>query len=290
MNVWPIRMLTVVSLALGLGGEVAAQSQAAQAPAKKEETLAEAARRARAARERKGTVAQPAREFTNDNLPPVRFPGGESTSTGDASAPATPASGAAADSPDRPAPTAEDEQQRASAEAAVREEKAKLDTLRKELELMERETRLNKESFYKKPDFAGDSAGAAAIAAQDAAIASKKSEVTAAEAKVAEAEEKLRAISDRLGPKPQAPQTPEAQRNAWAEKLRPLRDELAKIDAELATIQQERAALGSSASNPPGAFTGDRVQQLERRRAELQRQIGDIEDDARRAGTLPIRN
>ena len=283
-----ISLLTMVA-SLTLGG-AAAQSQSSTPP-KKEETVAEAARRARADRERKGTVAQPTREFTNDNLPPVRFPGVEPTSTGDASGPATASSGAsAADSPDRPAPTAEDEQQRASAEAAVREEKAKLDALRKELELMERETRLNKESFYKKPDFASDSTGAAAIAAQDAAIASKKSDITAAEAKVAEAEEKLRAINDRLGPKPQPALTPEAQRSAWAEKIRPLREELAKVEAELATIASERAALGSSASNPPGAFTGDRVQQLERRRAELQRQIGAIEDDARRAGTLPIRN
>ena len=97
-------------------------------------------------------------------------------------------------------------------------------------------------------------------------------------------------VGERLGPKAEEPKTPEQQRAAWAEKLQPLRDELAKIDAELARINQERSALGNSGSNPPGAFTADRIAQLERRRGELQSQISAIDDDARRAGTLPIRN
>lgn len=278
------RVLSVVSAIVLSAAGAAAQSQSS-AQEKPKESVADAARRARAERERKA-VAQALREFTNDTLPPARFPGSADTGTAAAESDSGSAAGAAAAS----APTSEaDEKERSEADGALKTEKEKLDKLKSALELLDRETKLNKASFYGKPDSAGDRAGAANIAAQDSAIAAKKIEITEAEVKIKELEEKSKTVNDRLGPRPEEPKTPEQQRASWAEKTRPLREELSKIDAELAAIQQERVAQGST-TNPPGAFTADRMAQLQRRRGELQRQISDIEDDARRAGTLPIRN
>jgi hypothetical protein len=266
-------MIVVSALAANSAG-VTAQS-APQAQPKKQESVADAARRARAARGQK-PVAQPVREFDNDNVPVARV------SSGGASPAAAP-EGPATSATEQAAPSKEDETARDEASAAVKAEREKLDKLKKELELMDRETKLNKSSFYGRPDYANDRAGAAALAAQDAALEAKKGEIQLTEAKIVELEDKAKSLNDRLGPKPEEPKTPEQQRSAWEEKLRPLRSELASIETEIA---QMRAQTGGT----PTSYAADRISQLERRRAELQRQIADIEDDARRAGTLPIRN
>lgn len=277
------RILTVASvLVLSATGSAAQSSSAAQE--KPKESVAEVARRARTERERKA-VAQAVREYTNDTLPPARYPGSSESGSGASTGDSRSAAGGAAAAPASEA----DEKERSEAEGALKDEKEKLANLKGQLDLLERETKLNKAAFYGKPDSANDKAGAANLAAQDAAIAAKKNEITETETKIKELDDKSKTINDRLGPRPEEPQTPEQQRGAWAEKLRPLREEMAKIDAELAAIQQERLAQGST-TNPPGAFTADRIAQLQRRRGELQKQIGDIEEDARRAGTLPIRN
>lgn len=275
------RFLAVVSaLVLSAAGAAAQSSQE-----KPKESVAEAARRARAERERK-PVPQAAREFTNDTLPPARFPGSDASGSGASTIDSGSSAGAASAS----APPSEaDEKERSEAEGAAKAEKEKLAKLKGDLDLLERETKLNKAAFYGKPDSAGDKAGAAGIAAQDSAIAAKKTEIAETEAKIKELEEKSKAVNDRLGPRPEEPKTPEQQRDSWAEKMRPLREELAKVDAELASMQQERRAQGST-TEPPGAFTADRIAQLQRRRGELQQQISAIEEDSRRAGTLPIRN
>jgi len=282
-----LRLLTVMSALVLAASGAAAQSSAQEKDKKETASVAEAARRAREQRA-KNNVAQAVREFTNDTLPAARIV--ENVSSGSASAMLAAGGGTTGGTGATAQPSEEDEKGRSEAGAAVAAEKEKLEKSKKELELLERETKLNKASFYARPDYANDRDGAAALAAQDTAIAAKKTEIAASEAKIAELEEKAKAINDRLGPKPEEPKTPEQQRDAWAGKLQPLQDEVAKIDAQLASINQERAALGNSGSNPPGAFTADRIAQLQRRRAELQTQISAIQDDARRAGTLPIRN
>jgi len=281
-----LRFLTVMSAIILSAAGSAAQAQPSAQEKDKKETVADAARRARAERERK-PVAQTLREFTNDTLPPARFPAGSEAATSATIDSGSAAAGAASTS----APPSEaDEKERSESEGALKAEKEKLGKLKGDLDLLEREAKLNKASFYGKPDSAGDRAGAANIAAQDAALAAKKTEITETEAKIKELEDKSKTVNDRLGPRAEEPKTQEQQRDSWAEKTRPLRDELAKIDAELAAIQQERTAQGGSSREPLVGFTGDRIAQLQRRRGELQRQISDIEDDARRAGTLPVRN
>jgi len=85
---------------------------------------------------------------------------------------------------------------------------------------------------------------------------------------------------------PQKPkeQTPEY----WQERMKPLREEMAKIEQRL---QQLRSGQGQAASNAinvntnaPGVDVADTIRRFEARRAELQRQIDDLQTEARRAG------
>ena len=85
-------------------------------------------------------------------------------------------------------------------------------------------------------------------------------------------------------PLPPKEQTPEY----WQERLKPLREELAKVEQEL---QQLRSGEGRAASNAVsinandlGPNVDDVIQQLERRRGELQQKIEGIQDEARRMG------
>lgn len=77
----------------------------------------------------------------------------------------------------------------------------------------------------------------------------------------------------------------------WQEKLQPLRTELAQVEQE---IQQLRSARGqktsgaiSLAAPAQGTNVEDRLRQLESRRTELQRQIEDVQFEAKRKGIAP---
>jgi len=85
-------------------------------------------------------------------------------------------------------------------------------------------------------------------------------------------------------PLPPKEQTPEY----WQERLKPLREELAKIEQELQASRggQNRAASNAINvnTNAPGVDVRDTIAQLERRRAETQQKIEGIQDEARRLG------
>ncbi|HXE75626.1 MAG TPA: hypothetical protein VNN18_08330 [Candidatus Xenobia bacterium] len=85
------------------------------------------------------------------------------------------------------------------------------------------------------------------------------------------------------------PQKPKEQtQEYWQERMKPLREEMAKIDQQL---QQLRGGQGQAVSNAinvntnaPGVDVADTIRRLEQRRGELQRQIEDLQAEARRAG------
>lgn len=88
-------------------------------------------------------------------------------------------------------------------------------------------------------------------------------------------------------PLPPKEQTPEY----WQERLKPLREELAKVDQEL---QASRSGQNNAASNAisittdaPGVDVRDTITRLEQRRAELQQKIEDIQTEGRRLGIPP---
>jgi chromosome segregation ATPase len=245
----------------------------AQAPQK--ESLAEAARRLR---EQKQSSGSP-RVITNDHLA-AGTPILTSAEPGEGSA-ASASSGESGTAAPR-AVSEEEEKERAEAEQAVRQEKARLEQLKRDLELLERDADLARQQFYSNPAYANDSAGQRRINDQLAQVASKKSELAASEASLKEAEARLKEVEERLGPRQQEPLTPEEQRGQWAERLRPLQQELAQVEAE---IQRMRAQLPNSPAPAEGNdFTRNQIRNLEARRAELQRKISDIQDEARRAG------
>jgi len=247
----------------------AAAAQEKQAPPK-EESVAAAARRVQA---QKRPASKAGREFTNDNLPA----GGRVAIIGEESvAPGSDAEAA------RPAPSAESEKERSQADSELAAEKAKLENLKKQLDVAERQLKLDNAQLYSNPQTAAsDTGGRGNLANQQEEIAGKKAAITESEARIAELTEKARAVSERLGPKAEEPKTPEQVRDSWGSKLGPLRDELARVDSELSGM---RAAGGSGGLT---GFAAERAQGLEQRRAELQRQISAVEEDARRAGSLP---
>jgi hypothetical protein len=76
-------------------------------------------------------------------------------------------------------------------------------------------------------------------------------------------------------------------------RLTPLRTELASVEGQLRSLRQGRASgnTTSGAMNmnkaPGGLNTDDQINLLEKRRADLLRQIAGLEDEARRAGVSP---
>ncbi len=93
-------------------------------------------------------------------------------------------------------------------------------------------------------------------------------------------------------PAEEAPQKPKEQTpEYWQERMKPLREEMARVDQQL---QQLRSGQNQAASNAinvntdaPGVDVRDTIQRLEQRRADLQRQFEDLQTEARRAGVPP---
>jgi hypothetical protein len=92
-----------------------------------------------------------------------------------------------------------------------------------------------------------------------------------------------------LGPKEKPLLTPEQEKAAWQEKLRPPREELAQLEGVLKRMEKEAAAQAITLYpvTNGGSPTADLVRRLSARAAELQREIDAIEDEARRADIPP---
>ena len=117
------------------------------------------------------------------------------------------------------------------------------------------------------------------------------SEVTAASAPSAAGETPAAGESaDKAGPQKQEGESP-------VEKLRKrltaLRTELDSVDAQLRSLRSARSSGNTTgggvdvSKTTGGLNTEDQIVQFEKQRADLLRQIADIEDEARRAGMAP---
>lgn len=91
------------------------------------------------------------------------------------------------------------------------------------------------------------------------------------------------------GPEENQALTPDEQRTAWQEKLRPLQEELAQVQGAVERMHKEAAAQGMTLSTGTlgGSPTADLLRRLEARAGALQRQISTIEEEARRASVPP---
>ena len=161
----------------------------AQAQDSQSESVAEAARRARA---KKKTEKPPKRVITEDDLKPAtpetvtsatavqdRIPGSAQNKTENASSPAAPPSG-------EPASTAGSDKEKAAKLAAeLKKVKEQLEAAQKELGLLERELTLERDNYYKNPDFVHDTAGKTKLDGLSQQIADKQQEVESLKAKLA---------------------------------------------------------------------------------------------------------
>ncbi len=180
------------------------------------------------------------------------------------------------------------EDERTQAEAQLQEEKAQLDLANKEFDLTQREGTLFRSQFYSNPNYSSDSKGKGYVTALAGQQAAKQEQVEETQRRIAASETQLKALDRALGPRPAGPLTPEQQQEAWQARLRPQREELARVEAELASMRADAAARAfalhseTSTGSPPANL----VRQLEARQAALRSQIENIEEEARRAGAL----
>lgn len=92
-----------------------------------------------------------------------------------------------------------------------------------------------------------------------------------------------------LGPNQKPALSPEQERTAWQEKLRPLLEELAQVGGVVGRMEKEAAARGMTLYpvTVGGSPTADLLRRLNARAGALQREITTIEDEARRASAPP---
>ena len=187
--------VSAIVLAACLAGMPVARAQGQQ-----EESVAEAARKAR---EQKRTPAKPGTVITNDTLKPATpgtvqdataatesMPGTNATTgndaTADAASAAQPASGSS-------------EEENAKKKAQIEALKQQIADKAKEVDLQQRTLALENESYYSRPDFSKDPAGKAKLDAMQSDLAQKKDEL-------AQLKAKLKDLAPDADQKPAAPQ------------------------------------------------------------------------------------
>lgn len=181
-------------LLLSLPGLTAAQQSQAQTPPAsdhQQDSLAAAARRAR---ETKKDQAKPAKVWDNESL--ASAPGaisvvGQPAASDDNSAPADEAKSTAGGPPATKNIPAID--------AGLNEAKANIQSLKVDLDLLQRKYSLDQQTYYGKPEYSSDKAGAAALADEKNQIDSKQQEIADAEKKVADLQAQLDAASKSSG-------------------------------------------------------------------------------------------
>ncbi len=236
---------------------------------------------ARQVREQKKAAPKAKQVWTNDSLP--ASPQAAVSVVG--SAVEAPAATPALAGPAGAAEAEGKEKEREGAEAEVRQEKEHLARAKQELELLQRDFDLQRQQYYSSPQYQSDSAGKARLDGLTAQIEAKRQQVQQAEQKIADLEQKLKGLDHTLGPRKEGPPTPDQQREAWAARIRALRDDLQRVEAEIERMRTDAASRGLTlyGVTAGGSMTADRLQQLESQRLELERRIAEMEEAARRA-------
>lgn len=248
-----------------------------------EQSVADAARRVR---QQKAQEPKAVRVYTNDNLPGA--PGAVSAvrTSGPASTGAAAPSGTAEAAREPAAASKEEDQERSEVEDKIAKTKERLATQKKDLELLSRDHDLERQQFFSNPGYSTDSAGRARFDALGNQVNAKRQEVQETEQELGALEEKLKGINEKLGP-PKETSNPSQDAAYWRAKLQPLREELTRVESQIAQMQAAKTGTVPPSLAEWSGFSGNTAAQLERRRSELQRQISEIEDEARRAGVLP---
>lgn len=172
-----------------------ASAQQQQASQQQSDSIADAARRSR---EQKKEQAKPGKVWDNDTMPTK--PGtvnvvGQSAPSSDASgnppAATSQAAGGASESgaakgSEKPAKDVK------ALQASIAAAKDQLQSVKTELDILQRKYNLDSQMYYGKPNYAADTDGAAKLADEKSQIDAKQQEVDAAQKKVSELEEELK--------------------------------------------------------------------------------------------------
>jgi hypothetical protein len=167
-----------------------AKARQADSPAtgQQDDSLAAAARKAR---EQKKNDGKPAKVWDNDHMPTGTINViGQAPTTEDASATAgAAATGPAADqsktAPAAPGnPAAVSKEKRANLQAGLESAQQEVESLKSDLDIQQRKYALDQQSYYGKPDYASDKAGAAALDDEKQQIDGKQQELADAQKRV----------------------------------------------------------------------------------------------------------
>ena len=195
-----IATLCACSLLAGLALPVSVVAQSQEAP---QPSVAEAARRAR---EKKQTPAKPAKVITNDDLQPAP-PWMAAPPAQASSAPTSDASKKAAGASEQSGASASAKESEKDSKKEKQEELAKLKkelaAAQSDLDLLQRQLALQRDTYYSNPDYAHDTDGKAKLESMQGQITDKQQAIEELKTKVA-------ALQELLGPdaqteKPAAP-------------------------------------------------------------------------------------
>jgi hypothetical protein len=169
----------------------ASYSQEGQAP--QDQSVADAARQARAAK--KNAAAKPAKVISDDDIDVKSVkPGAEGLNVGSAprsdAVPPAPAAVAAVEARDAAAAAAEDNPTvKAGESPEIARAKEEVKEIEKQLDLLQRGFALDQDSYYSKPGYADDRDGKAKLDAEQQQINDKQQELDRAKAHLAELQE-----------------------------------------------------------------------------------------------------
>jgi type I restriction-modification system DNA methylase subunit len=161
----------------------------ARAQEQQNDSLAAAARRTQEKKAQQADSTKPAKVWDNDNLPDkpgaINVVGQEGQATAGNNA-ANPTADA------NPAATSGDKE---AIQGDLLSAKARLESLKSDLDVMQRKYTLDQQTYYGKTNYAADKSGTAALAREKADVDAKKDEVAKAEKEQAELQSKLDAAS-----------------------------------------------------------------------------------------------
>ena len=184
-----LALLSLFGLLLGIG---ATQPAAAQSEQNSQPSVAEAARRARAQKE-KEAPGKPAKVITNDDLTPA--PSWANGAVQQATAPATggQASGdaAAPDAKGQKESTEDEKKAKEAKKAELADLKKQLASAQSDLDLYQRAFALQRDTYYSNPDYVHDTDGKAKLDGLQQQIADKQQSVEELKTKVTALQELL---------------------------------------------------------------------------------------------------
>jgi hypothetical protein len=196
-------LLVLVLSPLGIArAQQQQQQQASQQPAQQEDSLAGAARRAR---DQKKDQAKSKKVYDNDNLPATQGgvnvvgqteSGSEASPAGTAEPHASPAGGNQGGGAGTTDSASNAAKSKAASSAELSAAKEQLQSLKTDLDILQRTATLDQQVYYSNPDHSSDKEGAAKLKDEQNEIEAKQQEVADAQKKVDELQSKLNSGSD----------------------------------------------------------------------------------------------